>query len=124
MPFTIDDVLQEVRDIGKVLQTRDDVSEEVKHGLIEGVIVKVEKLRLSPTALLEFSVPIGSLPSDLRAKLQKALDKKVVGDSMQASEASSGYSDAMKPQKVYPHPLLFEAIAVGHPAVQGGQLHS
>lgn len=98
MPFTIDDVLQEVRDISKVLQTRDDVSEEVKHGLIEGVIVKVQKLRLNPTALLEFSVPVGSLPSDLRAKLQKALDTKVVGDSMQASEANSG--DGIKPQKL------------------------
>ncbi len=98
MPFTLDDVLQEVRDIAKVLQARDDVSEEVKHGLIEGVIVKVQKLRLSPTALLEFSVPVGNLPSDLRAKLQKALDKKVVGDSL-ASEASSG-SDTMKPQKL------------------------
>ena len=98
MPFTLDDVLQEVRDIAKVLQARDDVSEEVKHGLIEGVIVKVQKLRLSPTSLLEFSVPAGNLPSDLRAKLQKALDKKVVGDSL-ASEASSG-GDTMKPQKL------------------------
>ena len=98
MPFTIDDVLQEVRDIAKVLQARDDVSEEVKHGLIDGVIVKGQKLRLNPTALLSFSVPVGSLPSDLRAKLQKALDMKVVGDSMQASEANAG--DGTKPQKL------------------------
>ena len=64
--FTLDDVLQEVRNIAQLLQHRSDVANIVQDGLIEGALVKVSKLHMTPTSLLSFPVPLANLPQRLK----------------------------------------------------------